>query len=524
MKYLYGASVQGIQGFVFATNRLREIIGASDIVEDISINFFYKILEDSGIDTGAYTVIVMAAGNVRLLFERKDDVQKLFEVAPKRVMQRAYGITLSQAAVEVKDGLDRKTIDRLEKKLKAARNRAMIPLDASLNATYIAPRTARAAAGTIKVQKDRETVDRATLQKDRAADEGKNRLLEAIGIDTQNGELVKKFPDDMGAMSNSKNKIAVIHADGNGLGMILQKIAEALEQRPEVMESVYTDFSKALDEATKSAVKKAYDESFNEEKDGKIRFRPVVLGGDDVTVICDADRSLSFTEKFMRYFEEETKSRIGKIGNKHKIEEIRKGLSVCTGIAYCNEKFPFHYAVSLAEALCAEAKRASKNIDRELPPSSLMFHNILSSHYDNFADYKERELTLCVPRESGDGDSCDKKIGLDFGPYFLHRDERTKDYPSVEAFREAASAFMAENSPIGKLRNWLDLLEESEEMADLALKRIAQMAEESGFDASSLNGLHEGLSLKEPIVEIDGFRKTPVYDILQIHSISGALQ
>ena len=32
-KYLYGASVQGIQGFIFETNKLKEIVGASDLVE-----------------------------------------------------------------------------------------------------------------------------------------------------------------------------------------------------------------------------------------------------------------------------------------------------------------------------------------------------------------------------------------------------------------------------------------------------------------------------------------------------------
>ena len=31
-KYLYGVSIQGIQEFIFKTNKLKEIIGASKIV------------------------------------------------------------------------------------------------------------------------------------------------------------------------------------------------------------------------------------------------------------------------------------------------------------------------------------------------------------------------------------------------------------------------------------------------------------------------------------------------------------
>ena len=74
------------------------------------------------------------------------------------------------------------------------------------------------------------------------------------------------------------------------------------------------------------------------------------------------------------------------------------------------------------------------------------------------------------------------------------------------------------------VRNWLDLLEESGELAELALRRIVEMARENGFEASALERLYNGLRLEHPIVEIDGSKKTPVYDILQIHSISGVVQ
>ena len=39
MNYYYGASIQGIQGFIFATNKLKEIIGASEIVKNINYKF-----------------------------------------------------------------------------------------------------------------------------------------------------------------------------------------------------------------------------------------------------------------------------------------------------------------------------------------------------------------------------------------------------------------------------------------------------------------------------------------------------
>ncbi|RMG80004.1 MAG: hypothetical protein D6714_15420, partial [Bacteroidetes bacterium] len=59
MKYLYAASIQGIQSFIFQTNKLREIAGASKLVDDICKELFnesFKVPEEN--------IIMQAAGNV----------------------------------------------------------------------------------------------------------------------------------------------------------------------------------------------------------------------------------------------------------------------------------------------------------------------------------------------------------------------------------------------------------------------------------------------------------------------------
>ena len=517
MRYLYGASVQGIQSFIFATNRLREIVGASDLVEEIATEFFEKLIDELKISKNDYDIIVMAAGNVRIHFKKKDDVQALFRIASKKVMQKAFGITLSQAIVETQDLLYRKDIDCLEERLKSARNCVEISLDASLNATHIAPRTGRSASAKVSIYKKTELVDMATQQKDKQAKIGKERLLEKIGISS---EEFKKFPNEMDKMANSKGKIAVIHIDGNGLGMLLQKIAKTLEKNPKHLQKAYSNFSKQLDLSTKSAVKRAFDDKFSLEIDGTIRFRPVVLGGDDLTIICDADRSLGFCEAFLKYFKEETQKNIGKLGKELKIPALEKGLSACGGISYCNAKFPFHYAVKMAEALTAKAKQRSKEIDRAYPPSSIMFHNIQSTYFEDFDSVVERELTLYTDKG---------EIRLDFGPYFL-AEEPKQDVvvPTIEKFMEATSSLMGDNTPIGKLRNWLDLLEESESLASSVLRRIVQISKERNFNDSKLKELYPGLSIEDLIVKCKDtkseYRKTPIYDILQIRAISGVMQ
>ena len=41
-KWLYGASVQGIQGYIFQTNKLKDVIGASELGKDLCETSFKK--------------------------------------------------------------------------------------------------------------------------------------------------------------------------------------------------------------------------------------------------------------------------------------------------------------------------------------------------------------------------------------------------------------------------------------------------------------------------------------------------
>ncbi|CAA6803623.1 MAG: FIG00471280: hypothetical protein [uncultured Sulfurovum sp.] len=98
MKYLYGASVQGIQGFIFETNKLQEIVGASEIVK--------KIEEDFKKNYSPLTILRNAGGSIKAIFEDNKEVtpqehEKVVLEFPKYIMQMAYGITISQALVKM---------------------------------------------------------------------------------------------------------------------------------------------------------------------------------------------------------------------------------------------------------------------------------------------------------------------------------------------------------------------------------------------------------------------------------------
>ncbi len=453
-KYLYGVSVQGIQEFIFKTNKLKEIIGASEIVKSIDEFKFkekYKLSEEP-------ELLLQAAGNIRLIFNNIEDLEIVVKNFSKDMMLKAYGITISQAVVLLSDYKEDSKV--LEKRLKTQRNKVAIPLSYHFNILKQNPRTALSLV-------DSEN-DKATNQKVKKFQEFANKEIK--------NDRESIF--DIEKLSNDNNKIAIIHADGNGLGNIVKDL-----NKDEIIE-----FSKELDNATNKAYRIA--------SDGIQEIRKVILGGDDLTIICNANEALKFTKIFLEEFENSTK-------NIYK----DKSLTACAGITYCNEKYPFHYAVKLAEDLCKHAKKDSKDFAKEknlpLAPSSLMFHNIQSSNVESFSKFVEDELTI----------NKKEKIRCDFGAYYL---SSHKNKSTIENFENLLNDFRKENSPKGRLREWLSDLNFDKTLAANQLKRINEVTK---WKSENFDKLYSGLKLSNLLVEKDGFLKTPIYDILQILSV-----
>lgn len=474
-KYLYGASVQGIQEFIFATNQLQEIVGASEIVKSLEQEF----IDYAQID--GEKILLNAAGNIKAIFEDESKLAKVVREFPKKIMQKAYGITISQAVIDMEKpefDTQEKAIKELEKRLKIQRNKPSIPLDISINIMELAPKTARP-----RVENE---IDQSTKQK---------RAAYALWFNKErkNQEEFEKSKE-LSYISNNKRKIAVIHADGNGLGELIP----TLKNIPE--------FSRGLDKATTEAYQIAKEVIKSD------KIRKIILGGDDMTIICDATYALDFTKTFLAEFEQQTFKHTG------------YKLTACAGIAYCNEKYPFHYAVSLAEALCSATKKHAKIINPKLAPSSLMFHNIQSSNFQSWEKFIDDELTIRNDKET---------IRCDFGPYYLSQN----DQPKIADFQNTVEAYRCEGSPISRLREWLGELSKSKTYSDNLLKRINEMIVTNGkwkheIMDNNLKKIHPQLCNQELIIKKEKEKncngvetellKTPIYDVLQILSATEA--
>ena len=412
---------------------------------------------------------------------------------PQYIMHKAYGITISQAVVTFEkhdDYISKK--DELEYKLIKARNKSTIPLDSRFSYMKHTPRTGKPAYEKKKHNDKEEYFDKGNWQKNINADEAReDMLLEKLKLT----DIYKKFPLDMEKISNKNNKVAVIHADGNKMGLMLQNIDKDLKNKSsKEIQELYKILSEQITKSTNDAVKTAFEKSFDQ-SDEKIPFRPVVIGGDDVTVICSADNALEFTKHYLEAFESNTEENF----KKHKLSKYATKLTACAGVSFCNHKFPFHYAVDLSESLCSYAKEVSKREE-----SCLAFHNIESSFFTDYKEYVKNEL------ETPTG------ISLQYAPYYINKQ------PTISNLQSLYVLFDDDDIPSGKFREWLSELHKNEEYSQLYLERInAVLKKKISHDkfseiSKSLKELHDSLTLKNLI---DSNNKTPLYDILQLRAV-----
>ena len=448
-KYLYGAAVQGIQGFIFKTNELKHIVGASELVEQICTSDFDEFAKNG-------ESVVRAAGNIKFIFDKKEDCQKAVREFPKKVMTKAPGITISQAVVAFDEDFG-KAIDDLEDLLKVQRNKPSRSVTSGLIGIKRANNTGLPVVCVMEVDEKIIYKDEPTLQKERSQNV-KGLCEKSFGKEAL---LEKEIAYNISDITDRNDWIAVIHADGNGLGKVVQAVGK--------QKDVFKEFSQKLDLATKEAANQAFIVVFNKFKDKRIiPIRPVVLSGDDMTVIIRGDLAIDYAKAFISAFEDKTKEHLGEIlKGKQVFAEDKDYLTACAGIAFIKSSYPFYYGYQLAEDLCGEAKKDTKAIygadTNNLPPSCMMFHKVQDSYIFDYRDIVERELTA-----KGDG------LSFKAGPYYIHPQDSKR---TIDDLINASELLNSENGDGIKsgIRNWISLRLEDKSKADQRKDRMLQI-------------------------------------------------
>lgn len=521
-KYLYGAAVQGIQGFIFQTNKLQEIVGASELVEEICTDFFKEQVGEKFKDEN---LVLGAAGNIKYIFESKEECEVFVRHFPKEVMEKAPGITISQAVVKYEEGKLNDSLQDLEDKLREQRNKISIPYEVGFMGTERSRRTGGVAYKARKKRKgDFEYIDEATHLKrkkgdpyysEKYADEDKETLFRKIsGLETKDYDVKKDLIFDIDEIKSSW--IAVIHADGNGLGSIIQNLNKSFKEKNKSDEEVkkgFKRFSQALDNATKAAARDAVNKTVKTQKKEGVPYpiRPIILGGDDLTVIIRADLAFDFTKHFLQAFEETSNEELKFLTTDFGLNNFKDGITACAGIAYVKSSYPFHYAVDLAKKLCSDAKNFVKGKTKEyenrhpemnvlIPKSALAFFKVQDSFIeDSLNDMKNRVLK-------------NDNIDFRYGPYlvsdidkklgFAHVCELEEKLKVVE--EQGQKADKGESNGISKLRQWATEVFRDTATADFFLERM-ETVNKNFYNDFKPKEIKNGKSIVYDVIQLNTF-------------------
>lgn len=491
MKYLYGLNVQGIQKFIFETSRLKEIVGASEMVEQVCTSLFAEQLcipadslkEDPN-------VLMSAAGHIRYLFDSEELCKKVVLNFPRKVMEYAPGITITQAIVTIESELQDKHLEEISRKLNIQKANPVRQHGLGL---MISERSRSTGKPAVTISYD-EYLDAAQLSKDNAfrKSQQKNELMSKI---TGSGNNINhdKLPTELKDISGESNSwIAIIHADGNNLGHTIQETIKTVHSKQKFLKK----FSFLLDKCNRDAAKNAYEKIIEPFKSNTtyLPFRPVILGGDDITVITRGDLAVGFVREYLTSFENLTAQRFAEIANEFGAGVLTEGLTACAGIVYIKEKYPLHYGIELAENLCNHAKRElKKNVKgTSIIPSAILFHKVKDSFIDSYDDIVVRELTAGA-------------VSYKYGPY-ITGSHQTKEFPSIDMLINQLNKLNNEDSPKSALRNWLTVLASNRDAAMLEMERIKKI------HANYIKYLSLDASVNDS-------NKTHIYDLLTLSSI-----
>ena len=371
-----------LQRYVFQSNRLKENIGASYLVKYWLDEGLLEAIKRSGckVDTTAWdeykadpsmcrpekpvdtskdvNFIYVGGGNAALLCKNRKIAKEAVKAWSRKLLENAPGLRVVVGYADVESSLTeayRSALGNLSQceealpfgdtlyGLPVVRTCTTTGLPASVNSQEGDGWISQSAASKRKqvgserepgaAQKDIRREFRSVLQK------GQNFAIELDKLGGRKGE----------------SHIAVVHADGNGMGKHLIDVVNSAEDDAEFLHHIRA-FSASVSRLSQSALQETLqylqkallnlkgDLSLEDEK--IFPLRPIVYGGDDLTFVCDGRLGFDLAAFYLKAFSK------GKIKVRGKDESV----DACAGVAIVPTKFPFARAYHFAEELCGLTK------------------------------------------------------------------------------------------------------------------------------------------------------------------------
>jgi len=405
-----------IQSYIFNSNRLQENIGASYLVKVATQDWVYdaitlkvEIDKQPSIESGTdVELLYCGGGNAVLLFRDAEKAKQFIQTLSRRVIKEARGLQVtfhSENFIWGQKPLSYAVSDALGQ-LKLARNTQPLRMGfGGLGVTAMCASSSKPAVKMAEVDDKWLPISAEIYAKRQNTAPANKELQDLIPKEYRDTYTFPRDFDYLGRTKGESSFIAVVHADGNGLGVIIQETKDKFpvttgEKGNRAYVKYMRDFSENIKHVAKEAMKTVIARLINsidlidghpniigvnnqppiklnsEDEKYTLPFRPLVSGGDDITFVCDGRIGFDLAITFLQAFEEEA-------SKKH----LRNPLTACAGIAIVNTHYPFSRAYELASDLCDNAKKTyhGKNV------SAFDWHYTTGGLYDDVHGMRERE-------------------------------------------------------------------------------------------------------------------------------------
>ncbi|MBM3298898.1 MAG: hypothetical protein FJY85_02985 [Deltaproteobacteria bacterium] len=263
-----------------------------------------------------------------------------------------------------------------------------------------------------------------------------------------------RTPQDFRELCSS-DYLAVVHADGNDMGARFREWTNKKDGQhasPWDRETYGEEFFHGARVAVRRALVDSLKETFSSFVG---RYRPyevLMLGGDDLLVVCRAKYALGLVCTYAKHLQE------------HSLPDARP-VTIGAGVAIASPNFPFHHLHRLAEDLAVGAKRLYRQYEANGHPCSVVDWLVCTHSWaDDPYELRRRHLMTCYEGSNGKeelaltgrpypilGDGVDSLQGLLAKAKEL---EKGSDNDSIHAARSQLRHLV---SQLGKGRLWANL-------------------------------------------------------------------
>jgi CRISPR/Cas system-associated protein Cas10 (large subunit of type III CRISPR-Cas system) len=413
--WLVSFDTDKIKNYIFATNNLKEVRGASALL----------VREDEKRKTLLAELIYAAGGGGTLLAgspEKADAlikaIEREFGMATKTATITAVGLSPSERNDLNSNWFGRHMAEaakKLQKKKSQKVELSLLPVEPYMRLCDSCGH--QPAEKRLEKDPTNELLCESCVQKRETGKEERRegfvtRFLNHVKSSEskfketwQDQEL--KLPKDLNALGDlDGGYVGFLYFDGNQMG----KLLELMET-----EDNYRDFSKELAATVQELVFETLIDTYQKPSKGRLPFEIVLIGGDDVMLFTTASAAMQVAVTFMQRFEKRSEAILhnagllqpdlfGRLQQAFGAENMpidenepfwkNRRLTMAAGVVLCHANFPIPALVEIAERLlknakkkCAENKYAQSAIDFQVVTGSAIDLDMIRANVPHCRPY-----------------------------------------------------------------------------------------------------------------------------------------